>query len=45
MTKEDSTSRTTPSNPEMPKETDTDDMDLENTIVKYHSNNVFGDLK
>jgi hypothetical protein len=29
----------------MPKETDHDDMDMENTIVEYHSNDVFGDLK
>jgi hypothetical protein len=29
----------------VPKETDTDDMDMENTIIKYHSTNVFGDFK
>jgi hypothetical protein len=40
-----STSRTIHSNTEMPKVTDTDDMDMENTIVEYHSNDVFGDLK
>jgi hypothetical protein len=44
-TKEASTLGTIPSNPEMPKVTDTDDMDMENTIVEYHSNDVFGDLK
>jgi hypothetical protein len=44
-TKETSTSETIPSNPEMPKVTNTDDMDMENTIMEYHSNNVFGDLK
>jgi hypothetical protein len=45
MTKEASTSETIPSNPEMPKMTDTDNMDMENTIVEYHFNDVFGDLK
>jgi hypothetical protein len=45
MTKEASTSGTIPSNREMPKMTDTDDMDMENMIVEYHSNDVFGDLK
>jgi hypothetical protein len=45
MAKEASTSKTIPSNPKMPKLTDTDDMDMENTIVKYHSNDVYGDLK
>jgi hypothetical protein len=45
MTKEASTSGTIPSNPEMPKLIDTDDMDMENTIVEYHSNDVYGDLK
>jgi hypothetical protein len=40
-----STSRTIYLNPEMPKVTDTDNMDIENTIVEYHSNDVFGDLK
>jgi hypothetical protein len=44
-TMEASTSRTIHSNTEMPKVTDTDDMDMENTIVEYHSNDVFGDLK
>jgi hypothetical protein len=45
MTKEASTSGTIPSNPKMPKLIDTDDMDMENTIVEYHSNDVYGDLK
>jgi hypothetical protein len=45
MTKEASTSGTIPSNPKMPKLTDTDDMDMENTILEYHSNDVFGDHK
>jgi hypothetical protein len=45
MAKEASTSKTIPSNLKMPKLTDTDDMDMENTIVKYHSNDVYGDLK
>jgi hypothetical protein len=29
----------------MPKMMDNDDMDMENMIVKYNSNDVFGDLK
>jgi hypothetical protein len=37
MIKETSTSGTIPLNPEMPKMTDTDDMDMENTIMEYHS--------
>jgi hypothetical protein len=45
MTKGASTLRTIHSNPEIPKETDTNDMDMENTIVKYHSNDVYRDLK
>jgi hypothetical protein len=45
ITKEASTSGTIPSNPEMPKLADTDDMNMENTIVEYHSNDVYGDLK
>jgi hypothetical protein len=32
-------------NPEMPKMTNNDDMDLENTIMEYNFNDVFGDLK
>jgi hypothetical protein len=45
MTKDASTSRTILSNPEMPKETNNDEMDMENTNVEYHSNDVYGDLK
>jgi hypothetical protein len=45
MTKEASTLETIPSNPKIPKLTGTKDMDIENTIVEYHSNDVFGDLK
>jgi hypothetical protein len=45
MTKEASTSGTIPSNLEMIKLIDTDDMDMENMIVKYNSNDVYGDLK
>jgi hypothetical protein len=45
MAKEASTLGTIPSNPEMPKVMDINDMDMENTIVEYHSNDVFGDLK
>jgi hypothetical protein len=45
MTKEASTLGTIPSNPKMLKLTNTDDMDMENTIMEYHSNDVFGDLK
>jgi hypothetical protein len=45
VTKEAITSGIIPSNPEMPNLMDNDDMDMENTIVKYNSNDVFGDLK
>jgi hypothetical protein len=45
MIKEASTLGTILLNPKMPKETDTDDMDMENTIVEYHSNDVYRDLK
>jgi hypothetical protein len=45
VTKEATTSRTTPSNPEMPKLMDNDDMNIENTIIEYNSNDVFEDLK
>jgi hypothetical protein len=44
-TKEVTTSGTIPSNPEMPKLIDNDDMDMEKMIMKYNSNKVFGDLK
>jgi hypothetical protein len=45
MTKEASTLGTILLNPEMPKDTDTDDMDMESTIVEYHSNDMYGELK
>jgi hypothetical protein len=45
ITKEALASGTIPSNPKMPKMMDTVYMDMENTIVEYHSNDVFGDLK
>jgi hypothetical protein len=45
MTKEASTSKTIPLNPKMRKKTDNDNIDMENTIVVYHSKDVFGDLK
>jgi hypothetical protein len=45
MTKEATTSGTMPSNPEMPKLMDNDDMDMENTIMEYNPNDVLGDLK
>jgi hypothetical protein len=44
-TKEATTLGTIPSDPEMPKTTNNDDMDMENMIVKYNSNDMFGDLK
>jgi hypothetical protein len=44
-TKEAITSITIPSNPEMPKLMYNNDMDMENTIVEYNSNDVVGDLK
>jgi hypothetical protein len=45
MTNEASTLGTIHSSPKMSKVTDTDDMDMENTVVEYHSNDVFGGLK
>jgi hypothetical protein len=45
MTKEATTSGTMPTNPKMPKLMDNDDMDMENMIMEYNSNDVFGDLK
>jgi hypothetical protein len=45
MTKEATTLGIISSNPEMPKLTNTDDMDMKNTIVEYNRNDVFGDLK
>jgi hypothetical protein len=44
-TKDTTTSKIVPLNPEMPKLMDNEDMDMENTIVEYNSNDVFGDLK
>jgi hypothetical protein len=44
-TKNATTSWTMPSNLEMPKLMDNDEMDIENTIMKYNFNDVFGDLK
>jgi hypothetical protein len=44
-TKDATTSKIVPLNPEMPKLMDNEDMDMENTIVEYNSNDVFGDLK
>jgi hypothetical protein len=44
-TKEATTSGTISSDPEMPKMMDNDDMDMENMIMEYNSNDVFGDLK
>jgi hypothetical protein len=44
-TKEATTSGTIPSIPELPKVMDNDDMDMENMIVEYNSNDVFRDLK
>ena len=44
-TKDATTSGTIPSHPKMTKLTDNDDMDMENTIVEYNSNDEFGDLK
>jgi hypothetical protein len=44
-TKEATTLGIIPSDPEMPKMTDNGDMDMENMIMKYNSNDVFGDLK
>jgi hypothetical protein len=45
MTKEATTSGTMPSNPEMPKLMDNDDMDMENTIMEHNPNDVLGHLK
>jgi hypothetical protein len=40
-TKEATTLGIIPSNPKMPKMTDNDDMNMENMIVEYNSNDVF----
>jgi hypothetical protein len=45
MTKEATISGTISMNPKIPKLTNTDNMDIENTIVEYNSNEVFADLK
>jgi hypothetical protein len=45
MTKEATTLRTISSNLKMPKLMDIDGMDMENTIMEYNPNDVFGDLK
>jgi hypothetical protein len=45
MTKDATTSGTISSNLKMPKLADNDDMYMENTILEYNSNDVFGDLK
>jgi hypothetical protein len=45
LTKEAWTLGIIPSNPEIPKLTNTVDMDMENIILEYHYNDVFGDLK
>jgi hypothetical protein len=44
-TKEATTSRAIPSNLELPKMMKNDNMDMENMILKYNSNDVFRDLK
>jgi hypothetical protein len=44
-TKEATTLKTIPLNPEMPKMMDNNGMDMENMIVEYNLNDVFGDLK
>jgi hypothetical protein len=43
-TKDATTSGTIPLNPEM-QDDGQYDMDMENTIMEYNSNDVFGDLK
>jgi hypothetical protein len=45
MTKVAKTSGTIPSNPKMPHLTDIDDIDMENMIMEYNPNDMFGDLK
>jgi hypothetical protein len=45
VTKGATTSGTIPSNSKMPKLMDNNDMDMENTIMEYNSNDMFGDLK
>jgi hypothetical protein len=45
MTKEATTSGIISLNPKMPKLANNDDMDMENMIMEYSPNDVFGDLK
>jgi hypothetical protein len=45
VTRDATTSGIIPSNPKMPKLMDSDDMDIENMIVEYNSNDVFEDFK
>jgi hypothetical protein len=45
VTKEDTTSGIIPLNPKMPKLMDNDGIYMENMIMEYNSNDVFGDLK
>jgi hypothetical protein len=44
VSKEATTSKTKVKDHKIPRMTDKEDMDLENTIVEYISNDVFGDL-
>jgi hypothetical protein len=44
VSKETTTSDTKLKEPKIPRMTDKEDMDLENTIIKYNSNDVFGGL-
>jgi hypothetical protein len=45
VTKKATTSGIIPSNPKMPRLTDNDDMDMDNMIMEYNSNDVFEYLK
>jgi hypothetical protein len=44
VSKEATTSGTKVEDPKIPMMMDKEDMDLENTIIEYNSNDVFGDL-
>jgi hypothetical protein len=44
VSKEATTSGTKEEDPKIPRTTDKEDIDMENTIVEYNSNDVFGDL-
>jgi hypothetical protein len=44
VSKEATTLGTKVEDPKIPRMMDKEDMDLENTIIKYNSNDVFGDL-